>query len=187
VRAFAAASDTESPQGVIGVFPERAGPRWPSDPSLVVALDGVRDPGNVGSIIRSAAAAGADGVLVLPECADPFGAKVVRAAMGAHFRIPLQSVGSDGFPGAAAQMEVVLADAAADRPYTSWDWLKPAVIVIGGEAEGASSAARERANVAVRIPMAASTESLNAAAAAAVLLFHAATVRAASRQESGIR
>jgi TrmH family RNA methyltransferase len=182
--AFAAASDTETPQGVLGVFALAGLPAWPSTTTLLVALDGVRDPGNVGTIMRSAAAAGADGVVLMPECADPFGGKAVRAAMGAHFRLPLLStewerVGTD-LPG----MKIVVASAAARAIYDEWDWTQPSMVVIGAEAIGVSDEGTRNADVAVRVPMVGDSESINAAAAAAILLFAAARARA---RESGER
>ena len=144
---------------------------------MLIALDGVRDPGNVGTIVRSAAASGADGLCLMPECADPFSGKAVRAAMGAHFRLPLLSTDWPFVETDLAGLNVVVASSDADLVYDQWDWRQHSLIVIGSEAEGVSEAAARRARAAVKIPMAGETESINAAAAAAILLFYAARVR----------
>ena len=84
-----AASATETPQGVVLVLPLPP-PHWPDTTDFLLVLDGVRDPGNVGTMLRTAWAAGVQGVLLSADCADPFNPKVVRAGMGAHFHLPLR-------------------------------------------------------------------------------------------------
>ncbi len=79
---------TEQPQGIVGVFPLPT-PSLPRDPRRVLILDAVRDPGNSGTILRTAAAAGVEVVLLAPGCVDPYNDKVLRSGMGAHFRVPV--------------------------------------------------------------------------------------------------
>lgn len=170
---FDAACDTVHPQGVLAVVPAPV-LAWPAAQRLVLILDGVRDPGNVGTVLRAALAAGADGVLLAPGTADAGNPKVVRAAMGAHFRLPVLSASWEGIEERAAGLTLWLADASGDVPYSAVDWRAPVAVVVGGEAAGPGPEARRLAHGSVRIPMAGPADSLNAAMAATVLLFEAA-------------
>jgi TrmH family RNA methyltransferase len=143
----------------------------------VLILDGLRDPGNLGTILRTAAAAGIDAVLLAPGSVDPYNDKALRAGMGAHFRIPVVSQKWDEIAATCAGLSVYLADMHGDVAYDAADWSNGWALIIGGEAHGASEAAAALATAGagrVYIPMAAATESLNAASAAAVILFEAA-------------
>jgi TrmH family RNA methyltransferase len=165
-------SGMETPQGVLGVFPlpELA---VPDNPALIVVADGWRDPGNLGTLIRTGAAAGVDLLLLTRGTVDPTNPKVVRGAMGAHYRIPLRTLEWDAIAQAYPVHRFYLADAAGDTPYTAVDWREPSVIVVGGEAHGFGAAATRIPHTRVRIPMAPGAESLNAAIAAAVLIYAA--------------
>ncbi len=169
---FEAASETMTPQGILAVIRQSSQPRLEPLNFLLIA-DEIRDPGNLGSILRSAAAAGAQAVFLTPGCADPFSPKVVRSAMGAHFRLHLASLDWPAIQEkiVASNLFVVLAAAGSGSAYTECDFHRPLAIIIGGEAEGAGPQAHALANAPVHIPMARNTESLNAAAAAAILLF----------------
>ena len=166
------AADTVAPQGVVAAVPF---PDLPPRPEgLVLVLDRLRDPGNCGAILRTAEAAGAGLVVLAPDTVDPFSPKVVRAGMGAHFRLPLCAASSWAEIALfLAGRQVWLAGARAGRPYDAVDWRVPTALVVGGEAEGASEEARQFATGAVSIPMAGAAESLNAAVAAGILLFEA--------------
>ena len=137
-------------------------------------------------LLRSAEAAGVDLAIFGPDTVDPFNDKVVRAGMGAHFRLPLQIAGTlpqlQQLLGDA--MPLYLADAEGELAYDDVDWRTPAVLVVGGEANGASAAMRARARL-IRIPMHGRVESLNAGIAGSIILFEAARQRraAASRHE----
>ena len=111
-----------------------------------------------------------DAVLIPPETTDPFAPKVVRAGMGAHFRLPIVSMGWEEIVGKLAGLQVLLADMEGKSCW-EMDLSKPLALVIGGEAEGASEAARNLASAKIKIPMAGKTESLNAAVAGSVLMF----------------
>lgn len=167
-------ASTETPQGILAVVPFIELP-MPAQPQFVLILDAVRDPGNVGTILRSARAAGVDTIFFAPHTADPYNDKVVRAAMGAHFNVPLRVASwqmiSEAIPHIA---HVYLADARGDLVYTQTDWSRPVALIVGGEAEGASESAQRIATARVRIPMHGGVESLNAAMAATVLVFQAA-------------
>lgn len=169
-----AASSTETPPGIVAVIPFITLP-LPTSPQFALILDGVRDPGNVGTILRAARAAGVDVVFCASGTADPYNDKVVRAAMGAHFRVPLRLAPWEVIQGTLRDIpHVYLADARGDIDYVHADWSFPFALIIGGEAEGASDVAKKIATARVSIPMRGSAESLNAAMAATVLLFEAA-------------
>ncbi|MCA9866014.1 MAG: RNA methyltransferase [Anaerolineae bacterium] len=174
-----AMSDTETAPGVLAVLPMVARP-WPTTPSLLAILDAVGNPGNLGTILRAAAAAGADGVLLGPGCVDAYNPKVVRGSMGAVLRLPLRPAPWEEIADLAAGLDVWLAVAREGVVYTAVDWRRPAAVLIGGEAHGAGNAAQRLATGRVTIPMRDETESLNAALAAGIILFEAARQRAAS-------
>ena len=174
-------SETVSPQSIAAVVPI---PDLPLPPAaaLSLILDGVQDPGNAGTLLRTAAAAGVDQVLFAPACVDPFNGKVLRAAMGAHFRVPIRILAhwEDVWAALPTGQPLYLASAEGSTPYDEVDWGEPSALVLGSEAHGASSQMQERAET-VAVPMAAATESLNVAAAGAVILFEAARQRRNAR------
>jgi TrmH family RNA methyltransferase len=170
---FSGLTDTENTQGIIAVFPQPE-LSLPPDASLLLALDGLRDPGNLGTILRTAAAAEVDGVLLLPGTVDAYNPKVVRSGMGAHFRLPILPLDWEAFEEQFGSRWVVWcadARAPAAKPYTANLWGHPSILIIGGEAHGLSDEAQQYALNSVTIPLAAGVESLNSAVAAAVILF----------------
>jgi TrmH family RNA methyltransferase len=166
------ASDTQEPQGVLAVFPL---PRLklPSALEHILILDAIRDPGNLGTILRTAAAAGIDAVLLAPTCADLYNPKTLRSGMGAHFRIPAMDADWPQIEAVCANRRVYLADGNGTTRYDYADWSGRWAIIIGSEAHGAGSEARRLAQELIAIPMAAETESLNASAATSIILFEA--------------
>ncbi len=164
-------SDTETPQGFLAVVERREVP-LPQSLTFVLVLDRVRDPGNVGTLLRSAEAAGAEAVFLSPETADPFSPKVLRAGMGAHFRLPIRFVGWEDIAHLVRtnQLQVLLADMEGE-PFWAVDMRLPLMLIVGGEAQGASEQARRLAERRVTIPMVGRAESLNAAVAGSVLMF----------------
>jgi TrmH family RNA methyltransferase len=181
---FRTLSDTVTSQGVIAVLPvPKMGPH--SDPTLMLVLDRVRDPGNLGTILRSAAAAGVELVALTHGCADLWSPKVLRAGMGAHFRLSLEApVDWPEIAQRAAQMQVWVADTRGDVRYDQADWTRPSVLIVGGETEGLSPNAIALATGRLAIPMYNQIDSLNAAMAATVVLFEAARQRRSMRVES---
>src|SRR3954470_20772675 len=177
-RLFDRLSDVQTPQGVLAVFPL---PEWSHDAEgvpLVLVLDRLRDPGNLGTLLRSAAGAGVTGVYLTPESVDPWSPKVVRAGMGSHFRVPMFPL--DAQRSAELQTRVplrVAAQAGATRTYDSIDWTPPVALIVGGETEGVSPALARWATDEVAIRLHNGVESLNAAVAGAVMLFEAARQR----------
>lgn len=173
-----AASDTQTPQGILAVVTIHPLP-VPEKPDFVFIPDGIRDPGNLGSMLRTAAAAGVDAVFLPKGSVDVFSPKVVRAAMGAHFRLPIWVAAWDeiALRLRRSALEVYLADVKAAEVYTRFDLRSPLALIVGGEAAGAGEMAHQLAHARLYIPMAGGIESLNAAAAAAVLLFEVARQR----------
>lgn len=177
---FDALSTVERAQGIIAVIsmdalpePQALGPT-----SLVLIVDRLRDPGNLGTLLRSAAAGGVSEVMLTPTSVDPLNPKCVRASMGALWRLP---VASRTFADISRRIQdvatVALADALGDTMYTDVDWSGPSVIIVGGEAEGAAAASAAMATLTVRIPLVAGIESLNAGVAGSLLIFEAARQR----------
>ena len=170
---FDSLSSVESPTGIIAcVEVPSARPASP-DARLVLLLEDIQDPGNVGTLLRTAAAAGAADVLVSPSCAFAWSPKVLRAAMGAHFATNVVE-GSDlaAYLDTFRGTSVALAGDASQSLY-DLDLAGPVAIVVGNEGAGISPKLQGVAKVRVRIPMAGRMESLNAAAAGAVALFEA--------------
>ena len=167
-----AISETETSQGIIAVLElPNSQILIPDSPIFFLIPDQIRDPGNLGTLMRSAAAAGAQAVLIPPETVDAFSPKVVRAGMGAHFRIPVVSLGWDEIRTRVAGCSVFIADAAGQTSCWDADFRQPLALIVGGEADGASPSAWELADTLVNIPMPGKIESLNAAVAGAILMF----------------
>lgn len=166
------ASDTQTPQGILAVLSQRSTP-LPHPLDFVFIPDEVRDPGNLGAMLRTAEAAGVGAVFLPPGTVDVYAPKVIRAAMGAHFRLPIYLLGWKDIQNRLqfAKLRVVVAAVGAGTAYTQADLHSPLALVIGGEAEGAGEMARLLADEQVHIPMPGKAESLNAAIASAILLF----------------
>lgn len=177
---MAACADTYTPQGVLAVVPFL---HLDPKPGLLLILDGIRDPGNLGTILRSAESAGVGQVLLAPGTVDLYNPKVVRGAMGAHLRLPVRSCDWEAIKVRAKGRATWLADATANTAYDAVDWTQPAALIVGGEASGASQEAAQIATGSVSIPMVGGAESLNAAMAATVILFEAARQRRISSQK----
>jgi len=173
-QVLASCADTQTPQGVLAVAPVVP---LPPGEGLILIVDQIRDPGNLGAILRSAEAAGVGQVLLSPGTVDVFSPKVVRSAMGAHFRLPVLSLPWAAIAERVSGRPIWLADAHGSVDYGHVDWTQPAALIVGGERAGAGPEAASLATGTVSIPMAGQAESLNAAMAATVLLFEAARQR----------
>ena len=170
--------ETMTPQGIAAVIglPETGGSVMRA--RRLVVLDDVQDPGNVGTILRTADAAGFDGALLSRGCADPWSPKVVRATMGSLFHIGISV--TDDLPGALASLrgegvEILCGQLDGETIRMGRNGLaeKRLAIIIGNEGNGVSAAVRALATRAVRLPMRGRAESLNAAVAAAILMYWA--------------
>lgn len=167
-------SDTKTPQGIIAAVRQPAPLDLDEARGLVLVLDGVQDPGNVGTMLRTAEAAGFTGALLSPACADPFAPKTVRAAMGSLFRLPvwrgalpeaLSLLGRKGFTRVSSQLDGEPFYAALGR------MRPPLALVIGSEGQGVSEAVSRLADARVMLPMRGHAESLNASVAAGILMY----------------
>lgn len=167
---FEAASDTTSPQGILGILPLISIP-LPPEPTFILIADEIRDPGNLGTLMRSAAAAGADALIITPGTTDPYSPKVTRSAMGAHFHLPVISASWSEIKDLTQGMQYLLADMNEGQSIWEANLTDPTAIILGGEAHGPGKDARQIADRLIHIPMEKGTESLNAASAGAVLLF----------------
>lgn len=178
-RVLAAAADTVTPQGVVAVVPmpemtAEVEPVPRSGLSLMLILDGLQDPGNLGTILRSAWAAGLSEVILTPGTVDPYNPKVVRAGMGAHFFLTIRpETPWPQIAGRLAGQPVWLAQPRGGTPYDQVNWQEAGGLIIGSEARGSGPPAGNIATGRVSIPLSRGVESLNAATAASILLFEA--------------
>lgn len=175
--------DTETPQGVLSVVEKQS---WSEEAFFskagegrgnLLLLDRLQDPGNVGTVLRTAEAAGFGGVVVLKGTADVYGPKAVRAAAGCLFRLPLYFAedGEEALGLLKKRGKRVLASTPyGDRYYYDVDMRENVCLVIGNEAGGVCRKILDRCDAAVKIPMAGGAESLNAAVAAGILIFESA-------------
>ena len=170
-----AISDAVTPQGVVGVAEMPVATIEDlRDADLLVVLDEVADPGNAGTLVRSALAAGAGGVIFSSGSVDPFGAKTVRASSGALLRLPI--VRNEPLAGACSDLRdagfrIVGADADAGKAADEADLTGRIALVLGNEARGLAPGSRALVDETVRIPMPGPVESLNVAVAGSILLF----------------
>jgi TrmH family RNA methyltransferase len=145
-----------------------------------LVIDRMADPGNLGALLRSADAAGVQAVFLTKDTVDAYNPKVVRGAMGAHFRLPVLPVSISTLAAHLKGLEVWLAEAGKGQAYHQIDWRRPSAIIIGGEAHGPRHELRVMSSGSVHVPMREGTESLNAAVAAGIVLFEIARQRGAT-------
>jgi RNA methyltransferase, TrmH family len=162
-------SETETPQGILAVLELTQLP-IPNYPNFILIPDQIRDPGNLGTLLRTAAAAGVQAVLLPPETTDAFAPKVVRSGMGAHFRLPIHGMTWDEIRAQTKSLQIFLADMNGQSCWET-DLRQPLALIIGSESEGASEEARKLTMQKISIPMAGNVESLNAGVAGSVLMF----------------
>jgi tRNA G18 (ribose-2'-O)-methylase SpoU len=170
--------DAQELIAVVGLRPDRLDRIRPDPASLVVVFDRPATPGNIGTLVRSADAFGAHGVVVTGHAADPYDPRAVRASTGSLFAVPVVRVPShrevlDGVRG-----QLVATDEDGDVELAAHDLTGPTVVLVGNETSGLSAAWREAADVTVRIPIGGAASSLNAAAAGTVVLYETARQRA---------
>ncbi|HET9908449.1 MAG TPA: RNA methyltransferase, partial [Anaerolineales bacterium] len=160
---FRKLSGTESPQGILAVINDSQLP-FPDPANFILIPDQIRDPGNLGTLLRTAAATGVDAVLLPPETTDAFAPKVVRSGMGAHFQLPIHPMTWDEIRERTQNVQVYLADMDG-KSYWETDLSQSLALIIGSEADGASAEAQNLATQKISIPMAKNVESLNAGVA----------------------
>jgi RNA methyltransferase, TrmH family len=184
-------SETVTPQGLVGVAPiDRSRICDLVAPRMVAVLVEVRDPGNAGTVVRAADAAGADAVVFAGDCVDPWGGKGIRASAGSVFHLPLVTgvgIGEAVEGLRAAGCRVVATSAAAetdlDAALDAGDLAAPTAWLFGNEAHGLPGATMAAADATVKVPVYGRAESLNLATAAVVCLY--ATARAQKVDGSG--
>ncbi len=169
---FQAVCDTKTPQGVAAVA-EIAAPEL-TDGNLMLALDGIQDPGNMGTIIRTADAAGFSGILLSPDCADIFSPKVVRATMGSIFRVGFRF--PDSLPAELSAFRrngysIISSQLDGDSFYERAPVPRPLILIVGNEGNGITDQVKAEATHRFRLPMIGGAESLNAAVAAGIMMY----------------
>lgn len=174
-------SDTKTSQGILAVVRMEEEHSLTGD--LFLVLETLQDPGNMGTIFRTAEAAGVSGIIMDSTCVDVYSPKVVRAAMGAIFRMPFQIV--PDLKSAVSRLKaddisVYAAHLRGEKPHYSFDYRGKTAFMIGNEGNGLSDALAALATDYLRIPMMGKTESLNASIAAAVLMYEALRQRSNS-------
>lgn len=181
-RLFAGVADTQTPQGIAALVRPRATQfdDLVRGLALVVVLAGVQDPGNVGTILRSAEAFGASGVVAAKGTAHPFSPKALRASAGSALRLPV--VSGLGLPVVLAQLRMAglklyAASLRGTQPPARADLRAPSALIIGNEGAGVPAEIERSADALLQIPIEAPVDSLNAAVAASVLLYEAARQR----------
>ncbi len=173
---FAKLSYRDRPDGLLGVAQmQRRKLQLKGDFFLVA--EGVEKPGNLGSILRSADAAGVDGLIVCDQCTDLYNPNTVRASVGTLFTVPCYEATTEEAIAALKNVTIVAATPEGDVPFTQADFTGPVAIAVGSEQLGLSSRWMEAATVKVRIPMWGKADSLNVAAAATLLLFEVSRQR----------
>jgi len=173
-----AVSDTQNPQGILAVFEMHSIP-LPERLNFMLILDQIREPGNLGTILRSAAVAGVQAVFLSSGTADPFSPKVLRAGMGAHFTLPVHLANWNEIESQIkhSKLHPYLASVDGGKVYYQADFRHPLALIIGGEADGASDTAYKASDSLIHIPRYGEVESLNASVAAGILLFEIARQR----------
>lgn len=167
---MAACSTAQTAPGLLAVVPI---PEWvpPERNTLVVILDRVGDPGNLGTILRTAVAVGASSVYLTEGSVDPYNPKVVRGGMGAHLHLPIGFFDANSIATQLNGLALWIAESGEGVPYYKVDWREPVALAIGSEARGVGEQLRSMSRGSVQIPMHGEIESLNAGVAAGVILF----------------
>jgi len=189
-RVIAALGEVQTSQGVVSVLPiatlspERLlARRLPKQRPALLILDNLADPGNMGTILRTALAADVQEVLLTSGCVDCYSPKVVRSAAGAHVTLPIEpnldwdAIREKITLHCGDTPRVLLAEAGSTHSYFAQDLTKPFALVIGNEAQGPSTEARAQATLSISIPLANGVESLNAAMATGIILYEAVRQR----------
>ncbi|TME62063.1 MAG: RNA methyltransferase [Chloroflexi bacterium] len=183
-------SDAQTAQGVVSVLPLDVfspariyAKRLPAHRPVLLILDNLADPGNMGTILRMALAADVHAVLLTANCVDYYNPKVLRAAAGAHVALPIEAdltweaIAEKVASHCASNPRALLAEAGSPHVYYEQDLVTPFALIIGNEAQGPSPEARALATLTVSIPLANDVESLNAAMAAGIILYEAVRQR----------
>jgi len=166
----------DNPQMVVGVYEQKLHALEAIDPeasSVWIALDRVRDPGNLGTIIRTADAVGASGVILIDDCTDPFAVETVRATMGSLFHVPVVKTGAAQFKGLLKRWPGTVAGTHLEGSvdYREPEYGEPVLLVMGNEQKGLSDEMAAACKTLIRIPQAGQADSLNLAVATGICLY----------------
>jgi TrmH family RNA methyltransferase len=177
-KVLAAVTGKDNPQSVVAAFHQRLAPLEDlrkTGHARYVALYEIRDPGNLGTVIRTADAAGCDGVILIGTTCDPFSVEAVRATMGSLFAIPLATASTEEFFGwrDGNKVRVVAASMRGDHPHHEADFGDRTCLLMGNEQSGLPVDVEDACDELVRIPMTGRAESLNLASAASVMIYEA--------------
>ena len=176
-KLFGQLSDTQSPQGVLAVIRQKEyelNKILDSRSGFLLIMDGIKDPGNLGTMIRTMDAAGGDGVILINDCVDPYNPKAIRATMGSILRVPvLKAVNKEEILTALIQAgyHIVVSGLDGMDVFTYAEETNKLALVIGSESHGVSPEVRKKAQSLVKIPMVGGAESLNAAVAGGILIY----------------
>lgn len=180
---FKSVSTVDSPTGILALVETPRGKPAPRDARLTLLLEEIQDPGNVGTLLRSAAAAGAGCAMLSPGCAFAWSPKVLRAGMGAHFALEIvEDADLGAWISAYRGTSIALTGRAAQSLY-DLDLAKPCALLVGNEGAGLSPALEKAATVRVKIPMPGRVESLNAGTAGSIALFECVRQRVTRRKD----
>lgn len=183
-KVFRSIAKTETPQGIMAVVHKRIftveqGLKVLPNKPFIITLERIQDPGNMGTIIRTAEAAGADLILVTKDCTDPYGDKSLRSSMGAIFLIPIIEV--DGLDWInllkKRRIQFIAADLSAKKSYLDFNYKGGINIIIGNEGQGISKSLLDKTDERIIIPIYGSVESLNASIAAGIMIYKAQEMR----------
>jgi TrmH family RNA methyltransferase len=179
-------SGKDNPQAVVGVFPEFATPLAALDRSsadIWLVAERLRDPGNLGTILRTGDAVGAGGLILIGECVDPFSVEAVRASMGALFTVPIVQAGWADFLAwlRAGPGQLVGLSLDTDTDYRAATYQAPTFLLTGNEAQGMPADYAAACDLLVKIPMLGKADSLNAAVATAVMAYEVLARRRTAR------
>ena len=178
---FKTLSTVDSATGVLASVMTPSPQAVPPDASLVLMLEDIQDPGNVGTLLRSGAAAGAGHVMLSDRCAFAWSPKVLRAGMGAHFALNIVEGADLAAFASRYKGNVIALDGAGERSLYDLDLKGPCALIVGNEGAGISAELARRAKVAARIPLPGRVESLNAGVAGSVALFECTRQRGAGK------
>lgn len=173
---FGTITETETPQAVAAIIPysSKDGFSAAQRGDLILLVDRIQDPGNLGTIIRTAAAAGVDLLFCTEGCADPYSPKVLRSTAGSIFQIGIREVSEPGQLIVRLKEDgflIVVASGDGDHPYWSVNYNRPVALIVGNEAGGVAEELLVMADLAAAIPLQDCVESLNAAVATGIILF----------------
>ena len=187
-RIFQNASDTITPQGILSIVRQyhyQMEEFWKKENPFFLVLENIQDPGNMGTIFRTAEGAGVDGIFLSKDCVDIYNPKVIRSTMGSIYRMPF--LYTDCVTDLVTQLQnkkvrVFAAHLKGEKNYDQENYLSGTAFLIGNEGNGLTEELAQKADCYIKIPMAGKVESLNAAVAASILMYEVSRQRRGRRE-----